>query len=177
MVWDGAKDPIVNVGSYIDGDFLLAFCCYGQYFGSVDTGHPSFRCSGWIWTDYYYRRIGDTFPELTVNDTINFNVDVAYTSLVDRIDSVDSKTRGKYSISAFKPWYYTSDNASDANTLGDGIYGIRQLFPAADIHADGYMTAFSLFSLGCHQNKGPDQRDGEIVHAEKAGILQHLQGC
>lgn len=163
MVWDGAKDPIVNVGSYIDCDFLLAFCCYGQYFGSVDTGHPSLRCSGWIWTDYYYRRIDDTFPELTVNDTINFNIDVAYTSLVDRIDSVDSKTRGKYSISAFKPWYYTSDNASDANTLGDGIYGIRQLFPA------GYIESISLL----YNSKKTDQIGIWIIN-ENSLILKKV---
>ena len=135
---DSTKDPIVYINDYINDDFLLAFSCYGQKFGYVDAT-SSLRGTGWGYDTEGGRGTAYTFPELTVTDALNFDVDICYTNLNDYVNDVDSKTDSEYSIGTFEEWMLSDDKTlQDLHSLREGIYGSAFEFPS------GYVKSITL---------------------------------
>lgn len=136
---DSTKDPIVYINDYINDDFLLAFSCYGQKYGSVDAT-PSLRNDG---LNYDYWGVSGTtyaFPELTTTDSLNFDIDICYANLNDYINDVDSKTDSDYSVGTFEEWMLSDDKVVSGgfNSLGGAIYGTDFEFPP------GYVKSITL---------------------------------
>ena len=135
---DSTKDPIVYINDYINDDFLLAFSCCGQRFGHVDAT-SSLRCSGWSYDGYGHVGTTYTFPELTVTDALNFDVDICYANLNDYVNDVDSKTDSDYSVGTFEEWMLSDDKITPHfDSLNEGIYGSAFEFPS------GYVKSITL---------------------------------